>query len=139
MMADAEIPDDVQAFLRDYIESYEELEVLLLLHRSGKQWHSLGALTAQLRLPGVSEETAETLASRGLLAVRRTEIEPGYAYDPAEPVLETAVARLARSYAEAPLAVMKLMTANAMNRLRVSALQTFADAFVLHRKRRRDG
>jgi hypothetical protein len=139
MTAYAEIPDDVQAFLRDYIGSYEELEVLLLLYRARDQWHHLAAVTAQLRLPGVSAETAETaeaLVASRLLAVRGTSGEALYAYVPADPALEIAVTRLAQSYAEAPLAVMKVMTDNAMNRLRVSALQTFADAFVLRRKRK---
>jgi hypothetical protein len=136
MTAYAEIPDDVQAFLRDYIGSYEELEVLLLLYRARDQWHHLAAVTAQLRLPGVSAETAEALVASRLLAVRGTSGEALYAYVPADPALEIAVTRLAQSYAEAPLAVMKVMTDNAMNRLRVSALQTFADAFVLRRKRK---
>jgi hypothetical protein len=136
MTAYAEIPDDVQAFLRDYIGSYEELEVLLLLYRSRDQWHNLGAITARLRLPGVSTETTASLVASRLLAVRETAAEAVYAYGPTDPALENAVTRLAQSYAEAPLAVMKVMTDNAMNRLRVSALQTFADAFVLRRRRK---
>ena len=136
MTAYAEIPDAVQAFLRDYIGSYEELEVLLLLYRSRGQWHSLDEITARLRLPGVSTETAGSLVASRLLAVRETATEPVYAYGPTDPALENAVTRLAQSYAEAPLAVMKVMTDDAMNRLRVMALQTFADAFVLRRKRK---
>jgi hypothetical protein len=138
MTADAEIPDDVQAFLRDQIESYEELEVLLLLHGSHGQWLDVDAIKAQLPLPGISMETVEILVARQLLVVRATLADPVYAYGPANHAVEATVARLAQSYAVAPLALMKLMTNNAMNRLRVSALETFADAFVLRRKKKRD-
>jgi len=139
MTADPDIPGDVQVFLRNHIESYEELEMLLLVRRLRGQWHSLPALTAQLPLPGIGDETAEALVARRLLATRRTSPETLYSYAPADPALELVVARLAQTYAMVPLAVMKLMTANALDRLRASALQTFADAFVLGRRRRRDG
>ena|SRR5688572_1598621 len=139
MTADADIPKDVQAFLRDYIESYEELEVLLLLHRLRGGAYAIAAITAQLPLPGINSETTEALVARGLLSARRTGTEPVYAYAPEDPEVDATVARLAQSYASVRLSVMKLMTANAMDRLRASALHTFADAFVFGRKKKRDG
>jgi hypothetical protein len=139
MSADVEVPDDVQAFMQDYVDSYEELEVLLLAHRTCDQWRSAAAIAEQLPLPGISAETAEVLVTRGLLSVQTTEIGPIYTFAPADPVLEAAVTRLAQWYTSAPLAVMKLMMTHAMNRLRVRALQRFAEAFVLRRKQKRDG
>lgn len=138
MTTDAEIPDDVQALLRDHIESHEELEVLLLLYRSREQWLDLESIQAQSRLPGVSADTTDALVQHGLLAVRDAATKPVYTYCATDPSLQTLVTRLAQAYAATPLAVMKLMTTNAMNRLRASALQTFADAFVLRGKRKRD-
>ncbi len=43
-------------------------------------------------------------------------------------------AGLERAYAERPILIIQLMSANAIERLRNVALHTFADAFVLNKK-----
>ena len=51
---------------------------------------------------------------------------------------EATIERLARAYKDQPMPVIKLMSANAIERVRTAALRTFADAFLI-RKDKKDG
>ena len=129
-----ELPPDVRALLHEHIESYEQLEALLLLRRERfEQWTSEG-LAARLRIRSELVQTALTgLQSAGLVGI--TNAGPArFAYRPASAGLDAAVGRLEREYAERPILIIQLMSANAIERLRTAALHTFADAFVLSKK-----
>jgi len=135
-----DLPEIVRALLRDHVESYEHLEVLLLLRR-------------EKRLTWTARDTAEKLhigvvASAGALQHLVTheliEREPESAgsdrfrYKPRSPTLEAAVAALAVAYDDRRVAVMALLSANAIERVRTSALNTFSEAVRL-RRRKNDG
>ena len=62
---------------------------------------------------------------------REREFIPGRASFPS-PRGET-LARLVEVYEEQPIEIIKLMSANAIERVRTAALRAFADAFVLHK------
>jgi len=129
-----ELPEDVRALLHEHIESYEHLETLLLLRRERyEQWTS-ETLAARLRVrPELIESALASLKASGL--VETLGVAPTrFAYRPASSGLDGAVGRLAREYAERPILIIQLMSANAIERLRTAALHTFADAFVLHKK-----
>lgn len=137
-MSCAEIPDDVQALLRDHIESYEQLEILLLLRREvGKTW---AAERIGERLGISASLAADALAAlrSSRLVAAQDEPETRYAYAPEKAALEETVSRLASDYASARIEIIKLMSANAINRVRTGALRAFADAFVI-RKDKNDG
>lgn len=139
-MSDAsDLPEDVHALLHEHIESYEQLEMLLLLRRERYEQWTGEALAARLRVRAELIDTALAgLEAGGLIeAVRGS--PPRFAYRPASPGLDAAVGRLERAYAERPILVIQLMSANAIDRLRTAALHTFADAFVLKRKDRDRG
>jgi hypothetical protein len=51
--------------------------------------------------------------------------------------VEGTISRLIAAYREYPIPIIKLMTANAIERLRTAALRTFADAFLLRKDKDR--
>ncbi len=138
------LPEDVRALLRDRIESYEELEILLALERmpgAGKTAEELSA-AVRVDLPLV-ERAVRALESRRLIerrstAPRGTEREPIYVYAPATPALDDTVRALAKAYAEQPIPIIKVMSENAIQRVRTEAARAFSEAFIL-RKDKNDG
>jgi DNA-binding IscR family transcriptional regulator len=134
-----EIPEEVQAFLRDHIESYEQLEILLLLWRERVAVWTVEHISARLRIPApLAAAALASLSASRLVESRDDQPEPGLAYAPATATLDEIVNRLAGAYANKPIEIIKLMSANAIQRVRTAALQAFADAFVL-RKGQDDG
>ena len=134
-MSDARgLPEDVRALLHEHIDSYEQLEILLLLRRERHERWTGEALASRLHLGAELIETAlaSLRTSRLVEAVEGTRAT--FAYRPANPGLDTAVGRLEREYAERPILIIQQMSANSIERLRTAALHTFADAFVLKKK-----
>jgi hypothetical protein len=130
-----ELPADVKHLLVDSIESYEQLEILLLLRADAHEW-TPNRVAAQLGIDVESTRHAlDHLVGRDLLERR----ERAYRYRPRVVGLAEAVAGLAVAYrGERRLQVMRAVNANAMKRVRSSAARLFADAFVLG-KGRQDG
>lgn len=130
-----DLPADVRALLHEHIETYEQLEVLLLLRRERYEEWTLPAVAARLH---VREEligsAVERLKSGGLVAAVSAAGAVRFVYRPASPGLDAATGRLDREYAERPIRIIQLMSANAIERVRTAALHTFADAFVLKKK-----
>lgn len=121
------ISDDVNTLLRDCIESFEQLEVLLLLHRTpGETWSPDAVATA------TTLKLSSDVADDALAHLRRWKLIDGearvYRYDPANR-LDATVRALAAVYEEDRLEVMKIMNQNAIERVRTSALRAFADSF----------
>ena len=131
-----DLPEDVRALLREHIETYEQLEVLLLLRRARHEKWTVAGLAARLQVRDELIDSAlEGLRTAGLVAVTAAAPAPHFAYLPATSSLDAAAGRLDRDYAERPIRIIQLMSANAIERVRTSALQTFADAFVLKKKK----
>ena len=129
-----DLPEDVRALLHQHIESYEQLETLLLLRRERyEQWTGEG-LAARLRVRAELIETAVAGLEASGLVERAGAAPTRFAYRAADTGLDAAVGRLEREYAERPILIIQLMSANAIERLRTAALHTFADAFVLKKK-----
>ena len=130
------IPDDVQALLRERIRSFEELETLLLVRsQRGETWE-VDAVEEKLHISSsIAEEALEQLCARGLVTRRTVGLRKLYQYGGSDPTLEAVVERFARAYQENRIEVMRLMTSNAVERLRGSAIKTFADAFLVGRKK----
>lgn len=130
-----DLPEDVRALLNEHIESYEQLEVLLLLRRERYEEWTVAGLAARLH---VREEligsALERLEAGGLVLATRAAPAPRFTYRPASSGLDAAAGRLDREYAQRPIRIIQLMSANAIERVRTAALHTFADAFVLKKK-----
>jgi predicted ArsR family transcriptional regulator len=129
-----ELPEDVRALLHEHIESYEHLETLLLLRRERHEQWTSEALAARLRVrPELIAAALANLKAGGM--VEATGVTPTrFVYRPSSSGIDAAVGRLQREYTERPILIIQLMSANAIERLRTAALQTFADAFVLSKK-----
>jgi len=129
------IPDDVERFLLERVETFEQLESLLALWRLRDRKCSIDDVVSgsKMRENAVAIALAE-LTEAGLV---EKYLEAGLEYyrlsrtSLSEDLLE----RLRRAYDDDTLEVMKLMTSNAMQRLRSAAIRTFSEAFVLRRKK----
>lgn len=133
------IPAAVHDLLRAHVENYEHLEILLRLHREpSREWNATTA-AQELRIDEATAVGALAhLAAAGLLEpvppARTT-----YRYLPATPDLDAAVTALAHAYDHNRVQVMMTMSRNALERLRTAALKTFADAFRVRGKGKKDG
>jgi DNA-binding GntR family transcriptional regulator len=133
-MAEEDLPAEVRALIRDHLETYERLEILLLLHRHGGETCTTDWVVEQLKLGTTpAAEALDALAQRGLL--RRVPGPPaGFRFAPGNAQLAAATEHLAATYGEQRLEVVKYMSSCAIERMRTAALRTFADAFVFKKK-----
>ena len=131
-----EILAGLEGFLRAHVPSYDHLETLLLLRRRGDDTWTVAAVAAELHCaPSAAAESLAELAEHGLL----TTAGAAYRYAPVEPADAAMVDKLLHAYDVDRLAVVHLMNANAFERVRNHALSAFTEAFVLGRKKDRDG
>lgn len=93
-----ELPEEVDRFLADNIESLEELEILLFLRAEPARCFEATEVTAALRLGAYSapERLAE-LARSGFLDVEEKPVRYRYAPDPRR---EAVIAAAARCHAD---------------------------------------
>ncbi|MFM2415639.1 MAG: hypothetical protein RL385_362 [Pseudomonadota bacterium] len=140
MSSPAEDSTELQTFLRDGISSYEQLETLLLLRTRHDETFSPRSVAAALRVTEpIAAASLDHLCSLSLLDVRIGAESLLFRYSPGKVALAGLVDQLAESHTRNPLAVMTLMNANAIERVRTQARRLFADAFILGRKRDKDG
>jgi hypothetical protein len=125
--------DSLREFLLQNVASYEQLDVLLWLVRApGAFW------SAKQVAEGVGLETdecrfaLEALADRGLL---RTSADGNFQYSLPSGEVRRVVDLLDATYREQRAIVAMMMSTNAMERLRTSAIRTFAEAFRLRGKK----
>jgi predicted ArsR family transcriptional regulator len=131
-----EIEEDVRAFLRTHIESYEQLEVLVAMHQARDVAWIAEEIAAKVRVPVMAAtEVLDGLVLQGVLELSTRSPVPTYRLGSRDRARADLAARVARAYVERRLAVIKLMNANALERMRVSALARFSDAFLLGGKR----
>lgn len=126
------LPETVQALLYEHIVSYEQLEILLLLRLESTETWTDDRIGDRMDLPSDLVSSAVSgLISSGFLTRQQDTLRCQYA--PRSTSLDEAVNQLARAYALQRLEVVKLMTANAIKRLRTNALNAFAESFVIHK------
>lgn len=121
----------LQAFLHDSISSYEELEALLLLVReSHRSWTDKEMAEAlKVRVDEIAPALDHLASVEGLLEVDNQTEQRRFQYTPKSKLLRQVVAELATAYVEQRLAVVQLMSANALNRVRSAAIRGLANAF----------
>ncbi|HYP89930.1 MAG TPA: hypothetical protein VEQ59_17295 [Polyangiaceae bacterium] len=122
-------PENLRLFLQMFVSSYEELEVLLFFARGVRQSWTANELAAALRKPAEPVATAlSQLAARGLLeSEARTEL--AYRYAVTNDELRLRIAELDRAYEHERLSVVQMMSDNALERIRRSAIRGMSDAF----------
>jgi hypothetical protein len=123
------LPDDVIRFLNEHIDSVEQLEVLLLLHRAAEAaWTAEMVAAALYTQPASAARRLESLQGGGLI-----ERVPGAA-GAYRLVLEPAdqgdmIATIADTYRERRVAVVTAIASKPMENVRA-----FSDAFRIRRK-----
>jgi DNA-binding MarR family transcriptional regulator len=127
-----ELPEDVLALLRTRLETYEQIEVLQLLHSEPRGDWSPSRLSEHLHIDVPLVETAvNALQSGGLIQCSDPEAGRHSAYSPGHPTLKAAAERLLQEYRERPARIMQLISSYAIERVRTAAARAFADAFIL--------
>ncbi|HEV7668218.1 MAG TPA: hypothetical protein VGS22_06820 [Thermoanaerobaculia bacterium] len=129
-MAEENTAPELESFLRDYVESYEELKALICLGTARDTWSTAESLASECR---VNEETIltalERLAHVGLLARRDAPSALEFRLHDDFQTRGDLFDRLAVMYRQNSLQLIEVMTKNAIERVRASALRTFADSF----------
>lgn len=133
------VDESVRSLLRDRIDSFEQLEVLLLVGRHQERAWSVQAIAEALRLDTDTAVAAlEHLVQKELMV----RVPPGLAvaatsfrYHPGTPTLSQAAASLAAICEHSRIEIMNIMSTNALNRIRHQMAHVFADAFVVGRKK----
>lgn len=120
--------EQLRTFLRENVFSFEELETILFFARAPRRAWGCADVAAVLNLSDDLIEGALDGLTRSLL--KRDDAEGSYRYaPPAE--LEPIVEKLRQAYEEHRIAVVQLMAANSIERVRSSAARRLADAFRL--------
>jgi hypothetical protein len=131
------VAEELGAFLCDYIDSYEALDVLLLLRRERTAW-TAEALCTRLRTRApLIDDALAALVRAHLVNAAVEDMPPSYTYADANPTRDAIVAALECAYRDEPIQIMRLMSTNAIERLRTSAIRGFADAFIVRKERDR--
>jgi hypothetical protein len=121
---DPEIPPLVRLFILEHLNSIEQLEVLLLLHRTAPVPWTAPAISAELRSSPSS--VAQRLTS--LVARRLVEKLDGdaYRFAPEHKEVREAVQAVAETYRVRPYTIMELISGNRspLLRQRAQALRT---------------
>jgi hypothetical protein len=128
---------NLREFLRDFVPSYEELEVLLLLAREARQW-SAAELSEALsaRDDVIAAAAASLVQTGGLVDIVTVGGQRRFVFAPKSAELAARVVELERAYVERRLAVVQMMSANAVERMRGAAIRRFADSFRLERPKK---
>jgi len=123
------IPSAVQDFVRRHIDSVEQLDVMLLLHRTAPRvWTPVGVGT-ELRIdPGSAARRLADLNAGGLLEASAEGDAVGYRYAAAAPEDEV-IRQLAVTYLERRTSLIEFIFSAPVRDVRV-----FADAFRIRKK-----
>lgn len=128
MPGSAELPHSVVAFVREHIETLEQLELLTLLMKSPERWWDAAAVAEALGINAtIARDALERLASRNLLAISVT-TDVRYQFQPGTTMLRDAGEQFAEACRTNRIAVVRLVTDTQRR-----AMRDFADAFRLRR------
>lgn len=127
------LPADVCELLKDRLDGFEQLRTLLHLRQGRDRLWSVDEIVAAIRLDVVAVNDALAhLAEAGFV---QTEAKR-FRYAPSNVELEATLERLQRAYDEDLAELLRVMSANALERLRTTGMRMFAEAFVLGRGRK---
>jgi hypothetical protein len=130
------ISSSVKELLKTRINTFEKLDLVVTLHQSPHETMSVEALIRALGAPRDVIRQAVGDLRRALLVDfdSRGEVRLLAATD----ADRTAIGELVESYRDDPAIVLRFLGEVALDRIRSMAATTFADAFVLRRKKGED-
>jgi hypothetical protein len=119
------LSEALQQFIIRYINSIDQLEMLLMLQREPSREWTADEITRLLFSERESiSSRLEELKDTGLVAAKELSGEIRYRYAPRTPELEDAASELARDYPMYRVSIINLIFSKPIDRIR-----TFADAF----------
>ena len=122
----------VDQFVAQHVRSVEQLEILLLLHRSPDTYWTAAALAQHLGIAAtVADLQVKALVRDGLS--REGASGPQYRYDGSNPDRAQMVGQLAAAYRDRRISVI-----NAIYEANLTRLRTLADAFKFGGKKESD-
>jgi hypothetical protein len=122
------LPAQVEEFIKKYIQSLEELEVLLTLSDSpDKTWTAATVYDAIKSSPVSVAQRLERLAANGLINLFDAP-EHDYKFNPTPATVAEAVHALGAAYREKRLKVIEFLFSQP-----ISPLQSFSDAFKIRK------
>lgn len=120
------VPEVIDRFLARYVDSVEQLEILLLLaSHPSRRWSAEEVAAAVYSTPDSVLRRLGRLLADGLFQLGSTS-DPGYYYAPRTPELAEAVQQLESCYRERRVAIITLIASRPMDNVRA-----FSDAFRL--------
>jgi hypothetical protein len=130
-----DLPDEVQHFLREYISSVEQLEILLHLHRNPSIALTSQELAQALYIsPESIAVRLEAFQANKVLVSEEVQtgnkIEIRYALNKLNGSMMQRLAELDRLYRERRVSVINFIFSNP-----IATIQSFADAFILGKKK----
>jgi hypothetical protein len=133
-MTSERLSDAVQTLLRERVMTFEQLEILLLMHAHPHDDWTAAAASEHTRIPeDLVDRALADFSGCGLIEQVR-ESPAAYCFAPRTLRLRQAVADLAIAYRDQRALVMSTMSVNAIERIRSGTLRAFSDAFLLRRK-----
>lgn len=122
------LSSSVEDFILKYIDSLEELEILLLLNASSERAFTVAAVYEHIKSTPLSvQQKLEDLTTKGL--VQTTSDNPvQYRFEPQTEELILSVRDLAGAYKERRLRVLECLFSKP-----ISSLRIFADSFKLRK------
>ena len=130
------IPEAAEALLRECIYTFDELEVLLLLHSDRERRWEIPDVAGRVRLGELdTAAVCAALVARQLITEDRTGPRPAFALGGARPGLDAAMTALAGVASDSRLTIIRIMNANAVDRLRTNAARAFSDAFLMRTRK----
>jgi hypothetical protein len=133
-MSSSGLPEEVRAFIRQNISSIEQLEILLHLYEIAPQQKTAEQIAQSLYLS--PESTARQLVyfrEKGLVT-ESSGPKPSYSLESKESNTGRSIGALALTYRERRVSVINEIFSNP-----ISTIQTFADAFIINKKKNNDG
>ena len=132
-MTDRRIPLDVAEFLRDQIQTYEQLEIVVRIGRDPAREYVIASLVKDLNMDSATGAAVmDQLSAAGVLTITRDVAGDRVR---CQENVEALAARLTEVYDSDRIQLISQMTQDALERVRTSALRTFSSAFLLGRKR----
>lgn len=129
-MPELEVPYELRQLIAQYLESMEQVEVLLLLARNAPRTWSVSDVASELRWPArAAQQCLESLAGPLVRRVGSGTAGGTYEYAPAATDRES-VTTLMRLYDTRPLLLGRLIYDRPP-----TVARSFADAFRIRRKR----
>jgi hypothetical protein len=123
-MSELKLIDELKSFIRDNIDSIEQIEVLLLMRENKEKYWNAMEVSKELRsAPESVSKRLNKLYDRKLVEIR-SEYENTYKYCPQSELLDKAVELLAEAYKNKRFSVINLVFSRPTERLK-----TFSDAF----------